>query len=706
MKLKILLGCALFIIAFLMPAFAAMPIGQLDSMDDINDINAPFDSNTVWVDTRATGRMLQAPPGEVNEGTGSMKINFQPGITDYDIEVVRTFNPALDFNDYHNLAITLWVWSDKVNNSKLNEIVLHDSSDQDHVGRFGVPTLKNVGWNKVIAPLRNFSWKKNEFDYMPPSEVLWDEITQIGLYTTCYPIPGNPIYMDDLRLEDAPNAPALPYQIASFDDINDEDWRDSRLTGLVRQSVIEVNEVNEGTGSMRIAFTEDTKPIPRNWDIAPSLSIIPALDLTVNDTNYKDWAITVWVWSDLVEDSQLHEIILHDVAGHTGRFRLPWPAIAGWQKVTARCDEFIWEEDRYHVIGVLPDDVWWEAITSIELWTSCYDVPGNDIYMDDLRVEKSAEALSEAKIVNADRTFSPITVDGNAADWANLVDSDIVDFNLAAVPDQYCGNLHVKYRLAWDANYLYILMQEQPGDGIAHEAANLANFITVGADTLYDQLALYFDFTNNRLPGKDVHISLWLYLGLSSTGRTDLMMAWTNGTWAIHTPAAVANGSVATSGTLGSRIIEAKVKWSDLDSTINNWRLPEGGLAAAVKPGYIFGCDPRLGDRDVWSQSPPQPWTAEHGMAWFIGGNMYHDLWHNLMNGKDIYSTDVRLVCSAADLNGDCKVNFEDYAQFAEKWASTNCNSLNVFCNGADIVIDGTVNTIDLAKLAQEWLSE
>jgi hypothetical protein len=694
MKLKLLLGCALFIIAFSIPALAGTPIGQLASFDNI--------AAEGWVDTRATGRMLQSPPGEVNEGTGSMKINFQPGITDYDIEVDRTFSPILDFNDYKHLAITLWVWSDKVNNSKLNQIILHDSSPNNHIGRFSVPTLKNVGWNKVIAPLRNFSWKEGDYTPLNPADILWYEITQIGLYTSCGPTPGNPIYMDDLRLEVAPTA-AMPYQMASFDDINAEDWRDDRGTGLMRQS--DVNKV-EGTGSMRMAFTERSSS---NWDIEPVMALIPALDFTAR----KNWDITMWVWTDLGNDvnglrnhTKLHEIILNDSAGHKGRYRVPVRYLSdsnSWQKVRANLTEFIWE-DIYGTI-ISPNDVCLDAIISVGLWTTCYGVTGSDftdIYMDDLRVEAAAKVLSEAKIVNAERTFSPITVDGNPADWATLDDSDFVDFDLASLPKHPCGNLHVKYRLAWDPDYLYILMQEQPGDGLAVEAANATDFRTVGRDTWHDNLALYLDFTNNRQPGTDVHISLWLYLGLSSTGRTDLVMAWTNGRWGSilpHDPVAVANGSVATSGTLGSRIIEAKLKWSDLDTAIDWWRLPEGGIAAAIKPGYIFGCDPRLNDREELAGY--EPWTAEKGMAWFNG-----NLWDNRPSGRDIYSTDVRLVCSAADLNGDCIVNFKDYAPFAEKWYSSGCNNLNDFCNGADIIIDGTVNMIDLDKFAKEWLSE
>jgi hypothetical protein len=179
-------------------------------------------------------------------------------------------------------------------------------------------------------------------------------------------------------------------------------------------------------------------------------------------------------------------------------------------------------------------------------------------------------------------------------------------------------------------------------------------------------------------------------------------MAWTNATWYDHTPAAVANASVATSGTLGSRVIEARVKWSDLDNTIDSWFRPAGGIAASVQPGYIFGCDPRLQDRELLS-SPV--WTATHGAAWFTGW-LWDDYWPEdfLPTGRDTYSTDIRLVCSAGDLDFDCDVDFVDYAQLAAEWYETSCDNLNDFCNGADIVINGDVGMEDLAKFALRWL--
>jgi hypothetical protein len=485
--------------------------------------------------------------------------------------------------------------------------------------------------------------------------------------------------------ESTPLCLVLPFQIASFDDIAAEGWYDGRHQGWMLQTPPGDANFYEGTGSMMIDFINFT-----GWDFTPSLYFIPALDFT---DDYNDWAITVWLWTDKVLDSKLNEIILHDGAWNLGRFRVPMTLSVGWNKVTARLDEFLWNVTGNDVDTISPDEVRKDAILSIEMWTSCSWTPGNNIYLDDLRFEPAVEALSEAKVVNAD--YGTITVDGNAADWAALVDSDILDFDLQAVPDPN-GNLHVKYRLAWDANYLYILVEEEPGDGTASEAADLAAFSDpyLGASEYYDSLALFFDFKNNRYPGIGAHISFYLFLGLSSTEQTDLMFPWTNGRWGDQGGldlAAIANGSVRTKGTLGSRIIEAKVSWSDLDTRINSWLLPDGGLAAAVKPGYIFGCDPRLCDTEI--EDPP--WNAEKGIAWLSNGQP---------SGRDTYSTDVRLVYSAGDLDFDYDVDFVDYAQFAEEWLNDGCTNLNDFCNGADIIINGEVNMEDLAKFTQRWL--
>jgi hypothetical protein len=772
---------------------------------------------------------------EVYEGTGSMRIAFTDfADPNFDIEPKLSFDPALDLSDYQHLGITLWLWTDVVNDSKLWEIILYD--DAGNVGRFAVPTPESSGWSKVTAPLRSFVWD-NE---VPPEDVHWDSITTIGLSASCYEVPGNDLYFDDMWLEIVTISPVPPYQIATFDDIATEGWYDDRGTGYMLQSgppslswsdgfesgnftagdwttqngyatvtttakytgyfgarleqttwiqkikstedynaihvkydrrttstsltlvvdwstdgstwntletttstswaskdyTLDPNANNnagfrirfrttssvnnkyayvdnvqitgtstsEGTGTMQIAFTNFNGT---DYDIEPDLALDPALDFS----DYRNLAITLWVWTDPDFENEnisyLSEIILYDGSGNIGRFAVPLAQNPGWQKVTANLDDFMWKDTNEDPLA--SPDADWSSITTIGLWVSCWNgdfatPPYPDIYMDDMQLDNAQKVvLSDARIVNAD--FGTITVDGNPADWAALDDSDVVDFNLAGLPiHTHGGNLHVKYRMAWDNDYLYILIEEQPGDGEREEALQIGDPETewsmddgMGGDVYFDELALYFDFTNNRRPGTDTAISLWLFLGLASQGQTDLMMAWTNGGWGPHKPEAVANGQYAETGTgLGNRVVEAKVKWSDLDNAIDAWRLPEGGLAAAIKPGYIFGCDPRLNDLEYnWNE------TDEAGSAWLNG-----NLWEGQPSGRDIFSTDVRLVCSPADLNGDCKVNFEDYAQFAEEWSSSGCNNVNSFCNGADIVIDGTVDTVDLAKLAQEWLSE
>ncbi len=730
------LWCLLVIIAFSMPVFAATPPYQIDSFDDINDTN--------WVETTAGGdfgsymeQELVGGANEVNEGAGSMKFDFTQYVwPDKDDEVKRTFSPALDFNNYKELAITLWDWTEDPNDSgilapfaRLKEIALYDGSAFDRVGRFTVLPLKNVGWNKVIAPLRNFIWKAGVTD-IDPNVVDWNDITKIGLWArTEGDDPNdsnNPIYLDDLRLEWAPPQPNMPYQVASFDDINDEAWvEDHGRYSLMLQSDANM----EGTGSMMLDY--DNHGI-EDWDLTPIIRLVPALDFT--DGN--DWAITLWVWTDLVLDSYLWEVTLHDVCGNTGRNRVPRADINdlngyGWNKITVRVDELLWSDSvGGNFVNKTASECCLDAIVAIELWTMSYPFWGNTIYLDDLRIETAVEALSEAVVYNADYTPVELTIDANAEDWADLVDSEPIDFDLATInftpPPDYpttpspgtwnhtgSGDLHVKYRLAWDPNYLYILIEEQSGDNLAKEAADLEEYVLGAFDyagTYYDGLALAFDFTNNRIPGQNTMLGVWLYFGLSSgdpgptdPGRTDLLMALLNTVRGVHEDAPVANAVVATTGSLGSRVIEARLLWSELDSAIDSWFQPAGGIEAAIQAGYIFGCDPRLLDTEDISS----PWNATHGMGWFSGIDYavgWPQGYHRWPTGRDTFSIDIRLVCSAGDLDFDCDVDFVDYAQFAAKWLDSDCNNVNDFCNGADIIINGAVTSDDLDRFTERWL--
>jgi hypothetical protein len=540
-----------------------------------------------------------------------------------------------------------------------------------HTKGFPIYTWLNIthtGWKHYVLP-------RSAFTIYPGAS--WEKIDSVRFF--------NPdgtamnIKLDNLRLLNIPS-PTPPYQIASFDNWNADGWFDSRNQGHMAQ---ENTIVKEGTGSMKINWPGTV------YDVVPRKIFAPVQDWS----NYQNWAVSMWVYRSLGDNSRLNQIIIYDSANHTGRYTVPVPASAGWTKVIAKLSDFVWDG------GVTPAQVSWNAIKMIDLFTSCHPTSyasATPIYMDDFQIGTPPPLPSLAWVMNAQKAM--ITVDGNPADWAGLTDSDELDFDLKAVPIQPNGDLRVTYKLAWDDNYLYVLVKELPGDIQATEAPSLAALNNGnGGDILYDSLALFYDFTNTHITDNlNGSISLWQILGLSSTGRTDLMMAWANGKWGPHDPNSITNGSVATSGSLGSRVVEAKLKWSDLASALTSDRQPAGGLVAAIEPGYVFGCDPRLADlENSWAAN-----TALRGAAW-LNGKMWAP---GLPSGKDFYSVDVRLICKTADLTGDCNVDLQDFAILGSEWQKTDCSDLNGYCNGADIMMDGSVVLSDMVVFASKWL--
>ena len=379
------------------------------------------------------------------------------GVWWWDVEPYRSFDPNLNLSA--DVNITLWVKSDP-NGAYLKQIILYDDANS-RIGRYTVPAASTSSWRMVTAPLAGFVWEGGSST----------TIGRIGLWTSCSDTNDLPnahdIYLDDLRVNEPNN------QLDSMDDINDTNapfdsntvWVDGRATGLMLQETTDKvegtgsmhikytsrgwydgrnhgwmfqatpGEVNEGTGSMKIAFSLYTSG---NVDIEPTMNYDPPLDF--ND--YKNLAITLWVWSDR-SDSKFREIILYDDANHDGRFVAHPPDSNGWTKVVANLTAFSWYLEEV-VDGVpvttpcSPDDANLSSIKTIGLFSSCGEDPqyNRDIYLDDLRLDSNQVFLSQATIVNADRTFGTITVDGNAADWADLVDSDVVDFDLATVPNE------------------------------------------------------------------------------------------------------------------------------------------------------------------------------------------------------------------------------------------------------------------------------
>jgi murein DD-endopeptidase MepM/ murein hydrolase activator NlpD len=57
-----------------------------------------------------------------------------------------------------------------------------------------------------------------------------------------------------------------------------------------------------------------------------------------------------------------------------------------------------------------------------------------------------------------------------------------------------------------------------------------------------------------------------------------------------------------------------------------------------------------------------------------------------------------------ADLNNDLTVDFVDFAIFANKWTTQDCNESNGWCSGSDFDKSGTVDINDLAIFVGDWL--
>ena len=107
------------------------------------------------------------------------------------------------------------------------------------------------------------------------------------------------------------------------------------------------------------------------------------------------------------------------------------------------------------------------------------------------------------------------------------------------------------------------------------------------------------------------------------------------------------------------------------------------------------------------------PWPAA-GESWYRDPNFPKLVAHpDYMDAVRIssYAVWIQTITTAdcngpvqGDLNGDCKVNMLDFAEFAGWWLRKDCISGNSFCNGADFQPDGDVDIIDLAFFAQNWL--
>ncbi len=238
--------------------------------------------------------------------------------------------------------------------------------------------------------------------------------------------------------------------------------------------------------------------------------------------------------------------------------------------------------------------------------------------VDDIKITSGILSVPDLSTTVA-AAQATINVDGSAADWAAL-GSQAVSLNTNGRGGMTCT---VKY--AWDASYLYYLIQEGGADTTQTEAANGVAYESTGPWS-FDTVAFFTAFVPTS-QGEQVAQDFNPWFGFSSAARTDLYTARVNNAGAL-TQGPFLNATVRTAGTFAAhnRLIEARVKWSDLAATIDTARQPGGNLSAAITAGFKFGCQPLIVDTNWDGQS-------------FIGGAQYQ-----CPNGYDANSRTVQLL--------------------------------------------------------------
>jgi len=175
------------------------------------------------------------------------------------------------------------------------------------------------------------------------------------------------------------------------------------------------------------------------------------------------------------------------------------------------------------------------------------------------------------------------TIDGKADDW-NSLGSTVVDHDLGKLGQ---GSVRAQYRMAWDDQCLYFLIEEKNPPDRVNESYGEIEF-GGGEFNNTDGVSFWMDFTGK---GTTENGGFTPRFGFSSTKRSDLYTCTINDRVLVSArPKAI----VATSGVLGNRVIEAAIPWSEIDSLLDQEHLPYGGLLKAVRRSFGFSCQPLL----------------------------------------------------------------------------------------------------------------
>jgi hypothetical protein len=150
---------------------------------------------------------------------------------------------------------------------------------------------------------------------------------------------------------------------------------------------------------------------------------------------------------------------------------------------------------------------------------------------------------------------------------------------------------------------------------------------------------------------------------------------------------------------------------------------PDSTLYEGIPAEYDSGGGWFIKVGNSWKTAGLTRGIAGHGEPWPTAGqSWYRDQSYPDLKAPDSmdavrissYAVWIKTTITAADCNGliqgdlnsDCKVDFVDFALFANQWLRRDCGSENKFCNGADLLPDTTVDLFDLIIVAQNWLAD
>lgn len=211
--------------------------------------------------------------------------------------------------------------------------------------------------------------------------------------------------------------------------------------------------------------------------------------------------------------------------------------------------------------------------------------------------------VSKAKRVLVPKA-SPV-VDGKIRDWQGRGSQRL------RLTTHGRGELEADVSFAWDAEHLYVLVQQVRRSRDTHEAADAAKLSAAPWD--FDGVSLYIDLGNGQRATVGDFV---LNLGFGSAGQRNLSFSPQSPDDGSGEIESICAGSVES----GDRIIEARVQWNEIATA--SFRTAKDFHAA---PATTIGCEPLLIEKNHTRQS-------------FLGGAQYRK-----PNGADPNSIDLVL---------------------------------------------------------------